>query len=59
MTSDRAMELAIAWADGSRSWMNLGPHEPYTPDVIAVMDAQEVVKWSALAANLAAVSKTS
>jgi hypothetical protein len=29
--------------------MNLGYDAPYTPDVIAVMDVQEVVKWSALA----------
>lgn len=36
-----------AWTNGSRSWTNLGPDAPYTPDVIAVMDAQEVVKHSA------------
>lgn len=35
------------WATGYRSWTNLGPNPPYTPDVIAVMDAQEVVKRSA------------
>lgn len=53
-TADEALELARAWADGRRSWMNLGPHEPYTPDVIAAMDAQEVVKWGALAQALGA-----
>lgn len=36
-----------SWASGQRSWTNLGPHEPYTPDVIATMDAQEVVKHAA------------
>ena len=38
-----------AWLGGARSWMNFGPNEPYTPDVIAVMDAQEVVKYAAAA----------
>jgi hypothetical protein len=47
------MELALDWAEGRRSWTNLGPHEPYTPDVIATMDAQEVVKWTAVAVALA------
>lgn len=47
-----ALALALDWAEGRRSWCNLGPYEPYTPDVIAVMDAQEVVKWSALAQTL-------
>jgi len=37
------------WIEGRRSWTNLGPHEPYTPDVIAAMDAQEVVKHAAAA----------
>lgn len=55
MTRDEALARALDWAEGRRSWCNLGPHEPYTPDVIAVMDAQEVVKWSALAAALPAV----
>ena len=31
--------------------MNLGPHEPYTPDVIARMDAAEVSKWGAAVAT--------
>jgi hypothetical protein len=35
------------WLEGRRSWMNLGPLAPYTPDVIAVMDAQEVTKRAA------------
>jgi len=51
-TSDEAVELARAWADGRRSWCNLGPNPPYTFDVIAAMDAQEVVKWGALARTL-------
>lgn len=54
-TADQAMQLALAWADGRRSWINLGPREPYTPDVIAVMDAQEVVKWTAVAVALRAL----
>ena len=40
------------WKSGRRSWTNLGPNPPYTPDVIAVMDAQEVVKLSAYIAAL-------
>lgn len=44
--SERVDDLE-AWSSGARSWTNLGPYEPYTPDVIAVMDAQEVVKHSA------------
>jgi hypothetical protein len=51
-TKELALRLALDWAEGRRSWANLGPHAPYTPDVIAVMDAQEVVKWTALAAVL-------
>jgi kynureninase len=53
-TADEALELARAWADGRRSWLNvvgqgygsLGERD----QTIAVMDAQEVVKWSALSA---------
>lgn len=55
LTRESALATAIDWAEGRRSWVNLGsPHAggPYTPDVIAVMDAQEVVKWSALAQAL-------
>ena len=37
------------WVAGRRSYVNLGPNEPYTPDVIAAMDAQEVVKLAAAA----------
>ena len=51
-TAEQALALALAWADGRRSWTNLGQYEPYTPAVIAVMDAAEVVKWSALALAL-------
>lgn len=54
------MAAVADWAEGRRSWTNLGPHEPYTPDVIARMDAAEVDKHAsairALAALLAAVS---
>lgn len=46
------------WKAGRRSWTNLGPNPPYTPDVIAVMDAQEVVKLSAYVQALAALSTT-
>jgi hypothetical protein len=35
------------WIDGKRSWCNLGWNEPYTPDVIAGMDAAEVQKHAA------------
>jgi hypothetical protein len=57
MLADDAMALALAWADGARSYANLGWNEPYTPDVIAVMDAQEVVKWTAIAVALRALEK--
>ncbi len=46
--SGEAFDLMMDWAMGRRSWMNRGPYEPYTPDVIAVMDTQEVVKWKAV-----------
>jgi hypothetical protein len=49
------MALAVDWAGGNRSWTNFGPHEPYTPAVVAVMDAQEVVKWTAVAVALAQI----
>lgn len=42
------MEL---WASGHKSYTNL----PLTPEVIAVMDAQEVVKHSAAAVAYAAL----
>ncbi len=44
-TSGEAEKLMMDWAEGRRSWTNLGPHEPYTPDVIARMDTAEVEKW--------------
>lgn len=57
--SREAMTLAIDWAEGRRSWTNLGsPYSTppgYTLDVIAVMDAQEVVKWAAIAQALAVI----
>lgn len=37
-------ELIDDWVAGRRSYTNFGPHAPYTPDVVAAMDAQEVVK---------------
>ena len=36
------------WAEGRRSWTNLGPNDPYTPDVVAIMDTQEVAKHAAV-----------
>lgn len=36
------------WLEGRRSWCNLGPHEPYTPDVITRMDAAEIDKRAAM-----------
>ena len=41
---DELMAEIDDWVAGRRSYINLGPHAPYTPDVIAAMDAQEVVK---------------
>lgn len=48
-TAAECIDLIEKWVGGQRSWMNLGPEPPYTPDVIAVMDAQEVVKLAAAA----------
>ena len=45
-TGNEAHEVMMDWAQGKRSWTNLGPNVPYTPDVIARMDAAEVEKWS-------------
>lgn len=45
------------WVAGRRSYTNLGPNPPYTPDVIAAMDAQEVVKLSAYAQLLASLDR--
>jgi hypothetical protein len=54
---DAILSAAMAeledWRSGRRSWVNLGPNAPYTPDVIATMDAQEVVKLSAYVQALA------
>ena len=47
-TAAKAKKLMLDWAEGKRSWMNLGPYKAYTADVIAAMDAQEVVKWGAV-----------
>jgi hypothetical protein len=44
------------WVEGRRSYCNYGPHAPYTPDVIAVMDAQEVVKLAAAISAFSAIS---
>jgi len=43
------------WLDGSRSWVNLGSNEPYTPDVIAAMDAAEVDKRASAIRGYAAL----
>lgn len=44
-----------AWKNGEKSWTNLtgGAPERYSPDVVAVMDAQEVVKHAAAIRGLA------
>lgn len=54
-TQDQAIALATAWADGRRSWINVvhADTEERRMEVVAVMDAQEVVKWGALAVALA------
>ncbi len=44
------------WLEGRRSWCNLGPYEPYTPDVIARMDAAEIEKRAAMIRALLAAS---
>jgi hypothetical protein len=46
-TPEALLAQMMDWVEGRRSWTNLGPYPPYTPDVIAVLDAQEVVKLSA------------
>ncbi len=46
--ADRAWNNMNDWLEGRRSWTNLGPHSPYTPDVIATMDTQEVIKWASV-----------
>lgn len=56
MTYELAMKNALDWAEGRRSHTNYGPHPPWTHDVIAVCDAQEVVKWTAIAAVLRPLS---
>jgi len=57
--TDVAMETVIeeleAWKDGRKSWTNLG----HPPDVIATMDAQEVVKLSAYIQARAALIRPS
>lgn len=52
---DRHYRLMLDWAEGRRSWINLGPHEPHTPDVIARMDAAEVEKHAAAIRGLTAL----
>jgi hypothetical protein len=46
--ADRSWEKLMAWIDGRESHVNLGFELPYTPDVIALMDAQETIKWLAV-----------
>lgn len=54
-TPEQAIALATAWADGRRSWINVvhADTRERRMEVVAVMDAQEVVKWGALAVALA------
>lgn len=50
--AEEAAALAQAWADGRRSWVNTVYYiteRDRQLEVVAVMDAQEVVKWAALA----------
>lgn len=47
--------LLLEWAEGRRSWVNLGPFAPYTPDVIARIDAAEVEKHAAAIRGLTAL----
>lgn len=64
-SADEALALARAWAEGTRSWTNLvmrSGHHGYAEghsqqQTVAVMDAQEVVKWSALAVALSSVKR--
>ncbi|QXC59346.1 hypothetical protein KSP35_13130 [Aquihabitans sp. G128] len=53
-TAESVLTLMGEWVAGRRSWINLGPDAPYTPDVIAAMDAAEVEKLRHLHAALAA-----
>ena len=55
---DELMAEIDDWVRGKRSYINLGPHAPYTPDVIAAMDAQEVVKLVAALGAYPAVEAT-
>ena len=61
LDADTAMLRALEWAEGKRSWNNLG-HDLFDlsmegkalrEQTIAVMDTQEVVKWCAVAQALA------
>lgn len=56
-TAAQALALARAWAEGKRSWTNLYHGQPDGPQITAVVDAQEVVKWTALAVGLAQIEK--
>lgn len=51
---EEAVALARAWASGKRSWTNLRA-SGYSHDTIAMMDAQEVVKFGALAQMYAVI----
>lgn len=59
-TREQAVELARAWADGRRSWaktIERFGHSGYAEGhsqrcTTAVLDAQEVIKWTAMAAVL-------
>jgi hypothetical protein len=56
--TSEARELMLDWAGGKRSWINLGPHPPYTPEVIAAMDAAETQKWAAVYTAFATIDVT-
>lgn len=51
-TSREAIDLALDWAEGRCSYMNTihADTQERRLEVVAVMDAQEVVKWTAIAA---------
>lgn len=67
-----AMGVMMDWAQGRKSWTNLahqlvggnGPHGSFTNEdaalrarLIAELDAQEVVKWSAVVQAFAALER--
>lgn len=51
--------VMMDWTEGRRSYTNFGPNAPYTPDVIARMDAAEVQKHAAAIEGLLAITMAS